>query len=393
MKLNVGKIKALNMPGLFGDGGTLYLKVAATGSKSWVQRITIDGRRHDLGLGGYPVVTLAEAREQAFENRRLVRQGRNPLAEKRRAKSPTFREAAQKTFEANRPRWRNAKHVSQWMQTLERHAMPKLGNLPVHRITAEDVLRVLTPIWSERAETGRKVRQRIRAVLGWAQAHGYVADNVAGDGINAALPAMPKQKKHYRALPFEEVPAVLAIIEGTRASRAAKYCFRFVVLTACRSGEARNATWDEIDLEAREWRVPAKRMKNNAEWRVPLSAPVIELLERARPLRTESGLLFPSPNRRGKPMSDMTLMKLLRDTGLAERCTVHGFRSTFRDWASECTDAPEPVMELSLAHTVGNAVMRAYARSDLLAKRRELMDRWAAHVVATPATRVASAQE
>ncbi|MYE11896.1 MAG: tyrosine-type recombinase/integrase [Gammaproteobacteria bacterium] len=378
-------MKALKEPGLFGDGGTLYLRVAPGGSKAWVQRITIDGRRHDIGLGGYPVVSLVEAREQAFENRRLVRQGRNPLAEKRRARSPTFRDAALKTFEAYRPRWRNAKHVSQWLQTLERHAMPRLGKLPVNRITAEDVLRVLTPIWSERPEIARKVRQRVRTVLGWAQAHGYVADNVAGDGINAALPAMPKQKKHYRALAFRDVPEALAVVEDSKASLAAKCCLRFVVLTACRSGEARNATWDEIDLEGREWRVPAARMKSGVEWRVPLSEPALELLERARPLRDASGLLFPSPVRPGLPMSDMTLTKLLRDTGLAGRCTVHGFRSTFRDWASECTDAPEPVMELSLAHTVGNAVVQAYARSDLLAKRRQLMDGWGAYAAAARA--------
>ncbi len=200
-KLTVAKARSLSEPGLYADGNTLYLRVQRGGSKSWIQRIVIDGKRRDLGLGGFPLVSLAEARDMAFENRRVARRGGDPVADKRRAKVPNFRLAAEATFRANRPRWRNAKHVSQWMQTLERHAMSRLGDVRVDRITPVDVLATLTPLWTSRPETARKVRQRIRAVLGWAAAHGYVDQNVAGEGISAALPTMPKQKAHYRALP------------------------------------------------------------------------------------------------------------------------------------------------------------------------------------------------
>ena len=374
------EIQALAKPGLYGDGGTLYLHVAPGGSKSWIQRLVVHGRRRDIGLGGFPLVRLSEARDLAFKNRRLARRGGDPLAERRRADVPTFREAAESTFEANRPRWRNVKHISQWMQTLERHAMPKIGAMPVDTIGQADVLRVLTPIWTTHAETARKVRQRIRAVLGWAQAHGYINSNAAGEGISAALPTMPKQKQHYRALPYSEVTETLAIITASRASVAAKLAFRFLVLAATCSGEVRGAAWSEVNVKVGEWRIPASRMKGGREHRVPLSDAALEVLREARTLGEESDLVFPSPSRRGRPMSDMTLTKLLRDNGLADRCTVHGFRTSFRTWASERTNAEHAVMELSLAHAVGSQVERAYSRSDLLAKRRRLMDQWADYI-------------
>ena len=368
---------------MYGDGGTLYLRVAPGGSRSWIQRITINGRRHDIGLGGFPLVTLAEARDAAFENRRLARRGGDPLADRRKAKVPTFREAAVRTFEANRPRWRNAKHVASWMQMLEKRVLPVIGAMRVDRISREDVLRILTPIWTKHPEVARKLRQRIRAVLAWAQAHGYVEHNAAGEGIDGALPTMPKQKRHYRALPYGEVAAALATVDASRASLAAKLCLRFVVLTACRSGEARAATWGEIDDDARLWVIPAERMKTGAEHRQPLCDAALAVLTQARKLDDGSGLLFPSPMRRGRPLSDMSLTKVLRDTGLAERATVHGFRTCFRTWASEKTNADHAVMELSLAHAVGPAVERAYARSEMLAKRHRLLDRWGRFVTET----------
>ncbi len=374
-KLTVKKITALNAPGMFGDGATLYLNVAAGGSKSWVQRLTINGQRHDIGLGGYPVVTLADARDAALDNRRLVRAGGDPLADKRKAKMPTFREAAEKTYKANRPRWRNAKVAANWMQQLERHTFKRLGDIPVDRIGREDVLAVLTPIWTSKPEIARKLRQRIRAILKWAQAHGYIEHNTAGEAIDGALPSMPAIKSHFRALPYQDVQAALGTIEASNASMAAKLCLRFVVLTASRSGEARGATWNEIDLEAGLWRIPAERMKAGAEHRVPLSDAAIEVLKGAERLRDDSGLVFPSPRKRGAPLSDMTLTKVLRDTGLAERCVVHGFRSSFRDWCAD-TGKPREIAEAALAHTVGG-VEGAYFRSDLLERRQQLMDQWA----------------
>lgn len=376
-KLSAARIRSLSTPGLHGDGETLYLKVARGGSKSWIQRLSVDGKRRDIGLGGWPTVSLAKARERAFSNRVAVSEGRDPLAEKRLASVPTFRQAAEKTYEAHRPGWRSAKATKNWMQQLELHAFPRLGGVRVDRIGREDVLAVLTPLWTTKREAARKLRQRIRTTLRWCQAHGYVEHNMAGEAISGALPAMPSVRAHYRALPYAEVSEALATIEGSEASLPVKLCFRFLVLTAARSGEARGAAWPEIDEKAREWRIPGNRMKAGVEHRVPLSDAAVAVLEQARVLDDGSGLVFPSVVKPGRPMSDMTLTKVLRSTGLADRATVHGFRSSFRDWASECTDAPHAVMELALAHSVGSAVEQAYARSDLFDRRRELMDRWA----------------
>ena len=375
-RLNHGRIKALKVPGLHGDGDTLYLSVAPGGSKSWVQRVVINRRRHDIGLGGWPVVSLARARERAFANRQAISEGRDPLADKRRASMPTFREAANKTFEANRPRWRSVKTASNWTQQLERHAFEVIGDLPVDQIGREHLLRILTPIWAKRPEVARKLRGRIRATLAWCQALGYVEHNVAGEAIDAALPAMPAVKAHYKALPFEHVSEALRIVRAqTGAAIAVRAAFAFMVLTAARSGEVRLATWNEIDLDAREWRIPAERMKARREHRVPLSDAALAVLTTMQPLRSGGDLVFPSPRRSGRPLSAMTITKLLRDAGID--CVPHGFRTSFRTWASERTNADHAVMELSLAHAVGSAVERAYARTDLFERRRRLMDQWA----------------
>ena len=387
-RLTIKAIREATRPGRYGDGGTLYLNVAAGGTKSWVQRITIDGKQRDIGLGPWPVVTLAEARDLAIDNRRAVRRGVDPLADKHRAKVPTFLEAAQRTFEANRARWRNAKVAANWLQQLERHAFPKLGHRRVDAIDREAVLSVLTPIWTVKPEAARKVRQRIRATLRWAEAHGFIDHNPAGEAINGALPAQPSVREHLRALPYREVGAALATIDESAASVAAKLCLRFLVLTAARSGEARGATWSEIDMEACEWRIPGSRMKAGQDHRVPLSDAALAVLDRARDLRDGSDLIFPSPRRPGQELSDMTLTKVLRTTGFAERATVHGFRSSFRDWAAEKTSAPHAVMELALAHAVGSKVEQAYARSDLLAKRRDLMRRWSDYLTDSTGRRV-----
>ncbi len=373
-KLTVKKVRATNQPGLYGDGNTLYLRVAPGGSKQWVQRLTIDGKRHDIGLGGCSWVTLAEAREAAYANRRLARRGGDPLAAKRRPKVPTFREAAQRTYEALRPRWRNEKVAVNWMQQLERHALARLGDLPVDRIRREDVLSVLTPIWTTKPETGRRVRRNIRATLKWCQAHGFVALNAAGEAIDGALPRMPAVKAHFRALPYSEIGEALDIVQTSSASQVAKLAIKFLIFTAARSGEVRGAMWTEIQGDV--WKIPGERMKAGTEHRVPLSAPALDVLEQARTLDDGSALAFPSPIRRGRKLSNMTLTKVLRDTGLAERATVHGFRSSFRDWCADTGKARE-LAEAALAHTVGG-VEGAYFRSDLFERRQHLMDAWAA---------------
>jgi len=377
MALSVARAKALTAPGRYADGDGLHLVVSATGRKSRVQRITIDRRRRDIKLGSFPAVSLARARERAMENRAAVAQGRDPLAEKHIQTTPTFREAAHAVHKANMPRWRNHRHIASWMQTLERHAMPRLGSTPLDRIDRGDVLRILSPIWTTRPETARRVRQRMRTVFLWGMAHGFIEANPAGEAIDGALPPMPKVKAHFRALPYQEVAGALETVAASQASTAAKLCFRFLVLTAARSGEARGATWDEIDFQGEEWRIPSHRMKAGIEHRVPLSRQAIDVLREAFVLRDDSGLVFPSPLKAGAPMSDMTLTKILRAVGLAERATVHGFRSCFKNWTLEQTDTPWAVSEAALAHVLGNSTEQAYARSDLLERRRALMQQWA----------------
>ena len=247
----------------------------------------------------------------------------------------------------------------------------------IDRITQADVLAALS-IWTTKPSIARKLRQRIRAVFAYAQAHGHIELNVAGEIINAALPAMPSVKEHFRALPYQEVGSALETVEASQASIPAQLCFRFLVLTAARSGEARGATWDEINLQGQVWRIPSERMKAGMEHRVPLSRQAFDLLREAQALRLdEFGLVFPSPLKPGSPMSDMTLTKVLRSTGLAERATVHGFRSSFKNWALEQTDTPWAVSEAALAHVLGNSTEQAYARSDLFERRRALMQQWA----------------
>lgn len=373
------RINTKNEPGLYGDGNTLFPRVAPGGSKQWVQRLVIHGKRRDIGLGGCGWVTLAEAREAAYENRRIARRGGDPLESKRKSKLPLFREAAQSTYDSLRPRWRNEKVAANWMQQLERHAFKRLGEMRVDQIGREDVLAVLTPIWSAKPETGRRVRRCIKATLQWCQAHGLIEVNFAGEAIDGALPRMAAVKAHLRALPYRELPAALHLIESSSATLAARQALRFLILTAARSGEVRGAAWTEIDMENRVWRIPGERMKAGVEHRVPLTGKAMQVIERVRKLGEGGRLVFPSPKRRNCLLSDATLTKVLRNTGLAGRATVHGFRSSFRDWCAD-TARPRELAEAALAHTV-SGVEGAYFRSDLFERRRELMEAWSEFVI------------
>ena len=381
MALSATRARALREPGRYSDGGGLHLFISRGGGKSWVQRITIDGRRRDLGLGAFPAVSLAQARERAARNRAAVADGVDPLAQRRATAVPTFREAARAVHAANLPRWRNGKHTDGWMQSLTRHAMPTLGELPLDRIAQSDVLHVLTPIWTTLPETARRVRQRMRAVFLWGMAHGHLQANPAGEVIDGALPRMPRTKAHFRALPHHEVGEALRTVAASQASMSAKLCLRFLALTAARSGEARGARWEEIDLANAVWRLPSQRMKAGVEHRVPLSRQALAVLREAAALRDGSGLVFPSPLKPGSPLSDMTLTKALRATGYAERATVHGFRSSFKSWTLEETTTPWAVSEAALAHVLGNATEQAYARTDLFERRRALMQAWADYIL------------
>ena len=363
----------------FRDGRGLYLVVRPSGSKAWIQRIVIDGRRTDIGLGGYPDVSLARAREKSQEIRVAVADGRNPRDERRQSAAlPTFREVAERYIQANAPTWRSMKTIQGARSRFESYAYPVFGDARIDRITRRDVLAAIEPIWTAKPSAGRKLRQQIRAVFAYALAHEWVESNPAGEAIGAALAKTPAVKNHFRALPYRDVSAVLRTVEESGSRLAVRLCFRFLVLTAARSGEARGARWDEIDLDTRTWSVPAERMKAGREHRVPLSDAAMEVLHRAEELRGRSGLVFPSS--RGKKLSDMTLTKMLRDNGLAEATTVHGFRTSFKTWAMEMTDAPWAVGEAALAHTLGNSTEQAYARSTLFERRRTLMQEWTDYI-------------
>ena len=372
-------------PGRYSDGNGLILVVWPSGSRNWVQRITIDGKRRDIGLGGYPAVKLAEARETARANRETVRAGGVPLAVRDRA-VPTFEAAAIRRHAELAPGWRNPKHAAQWIATLRQYAFPTFGGQPVSTITTAHVLSVLTPIWHAKPETARRVRQRIIDVMDWAEAHGHRARDFSARGVAAVLKRQNGHgpKAHFRALPYGDVGGALAAVRESQATTATKLAFEFLVLTAARSGEVRLATWAEIDMEGRTWTVPAERMKAGREHRVPLSRAALDVLNQARAAATRqryrgdnpAALVFPAP--RGGPLSDSTISKLIRELGI--QAVPHGFRSSFRDWAAEQSNAPHAVMEAALAHTISNKAKAAYARSDLFDRRRELMDAWAAYL-------------
>ena len=384
-RLNARFAATVTKPGRHGDGNGLYLVVKPSGSKSWVIRTVVRGRRCDIGLGGYPLVSLAEARAAAFDNRKLARAGGDPLALKRRPDIPIFEDAARTVIEIHKPTWRDGgKSAGQWEASLRQYAFPRLGAKRVDTITTADVMAVLLPIWTAKAETARRVRQRIGTIMKWAVAQGYRDDNPAGDAIGAALPKANGARRHFRAVHHSEVGDVIRAVRESQASLASRLAFEFLVLTAARSGEVRGAAWSEIDMDAATWTIPGERMKGGREHRVPLSDRALAVLQEARDLDDGSGLVFPAPAGR-KPMSDSTLSKLLRERGVD--AVPHGFRSTFRDWCSEAAQAPREVAEACLAHVV-RGVEGAYARSDLLDRRRRLMDRWAAYLASDAGDKV-----
>ena len=368
MRLTVQGIKRITKPGRYGDGNGLYLLVQGRGGRSWMQRIVVKGRRVDKGLGSIKWVTLAEARDLAYENMRTARRGGDPFAARRRV--PTFRFACESVEDAADWKGRTAGNRR---AALEAHAA-RLMPIRVDAITRADVIAVLRPIWNTHPGLSRQLRGWIRGTLAWAQAHSYIEGNAA-DGIDAALPKRNGGVTHYAALDYRDVGAALAKIDARPASAAVKALLRFIALTAVRSGEARLAKWSEIDLEAREWRIPADRMKAGIEHRVPLSDAALAVLESMRPLCRADDLIFQS--RRG-PVNSSTIRKTV--TLVAGAATVHGFRSAFRSWCQEQTSYPHAVCEVALSHAVGNAVERSYARSDLFEKRRALMADWATYL-------------
>lgn len=408
-ELSALEVKRLSAPGMYAAGGVpgLHLQVLPTGGKTWLLRVTIganaDGkqRRSEVGLGGYPAITLQQARDKARDVREKIVQGIDPIAERKaahsallasRANAMTFETAAQSFIEAKADEWRNPKHRQQWNNTLETYAFPTIGRLQVQDIDTPHVLAILKPIWKAKTETATRVRQRIESVLDWATARQY------RDGLNPArwkghldmMLARPRKvatTSHHPALPVAGVSRFMAHLRkmdgiGARA-------LEFTILNAARSGEVRGATWDEINIDQATWTIPAGRMKAGKEHRVPLTGDAVKLLK-SLPRMEGSNLVFPAA--RGGELSDATLTAVIKRMHATEAkagrkgyldpkqhkiATPHGFRSTFRDWAAEGTNHAHDVVEMALAHTIGNKTEAAYRRGDLFQKRRALMDDWA----------------
>ena len=374
-KLTVGyvqRLKSTDKNRRYSDGDGLSLVVRPNGSKAWQVRIVQGAVKTDKGLGSYPGVKLAEARRKASDMRSAAAAGRS--VDEVVSSVPSFKTVAEMYLKANAPTWRHHKTEGDTRTRLESYAYPSFGTTPVDRIRRRDVMDVLTPIWTDKPAVGRKLKQAMNRVFIHALARDWVTVNPVDEAVGQALPKTPATREHFRSMPYPAVPAAMVTVAGGPSSDAVRLCFRWLVLTASRSGEARNARWQDIDLKNRTWTIPGSMMKSGREHRVPLSTQAAAVLTDAVPLMDGSGLVFPGAN---GALSDMTLTKLLRGNGLAETATVHGFRTSFKTWCMETTDTPWAVGEAALAHTLGNSTEQAYARTDLFDRRRDLMQLWA----------------
>ena len=367
--LTAARIKTLG-PGTHTDGSGLALRVDAHG-KRWVLRVTVDGQRRQFGLGGYPAVTLSKARAKAQTKLRAVRQGHEPTSSKpARPDLPTFQQVAEQAIDLRRPAWRNGRIAKQWDSSLRLYVYPTIGCTPIDKVTPLDVLAILNPIWHTKAETSTRVQQRMGVVFAFAVGMQWRIDNPVS-AVASLLPKRQRTKRNHPALPHADVPAALREIRNSTALPRTKLALEFLILTAARSGEARGATWAEIDLKSATWTIPAHRMKMRRDHRVPLSDRAVVILSEARELSDGDGLVFSTT---GKQITDMAFSMLLRR--LQIEAVPHGFRSSFRTWAAD-NNVEWAAAETALAHRVGNSVEAIYIRTDLFDKRRGLMQQWA----------------
>lgn len=384
-KLTDVKAKGRLPSGRHSDGGGLYLNVGPTGGKSWIFMWTQQGRRREMGLGAYPAISLANARAIAVECREAVAADRDPIAERDREAEPTFGEAAERFISSMEGGWRNEKHRDQWRSTLKTYCS-SIADKRVSLINTTDVLGVLTPIWPTVPETASRVRGRIERVLDFAKAKGWRAgENPAlwRGHLKNVLPARQRLSRgHHAAMPYADLPLFMVRLRAVEA--LAGRAMELAILTAARSGEVLGARWPEFDLDEAVWIVPPERMKGGREHRVPLPKQAATMLRKLHETRQQDEhYVFPG-QKRGKPLSSMAMEMLLRR--LKVDVTVHGFRSSFRDWAGDSTSFPREIAEAALAHAIGDATEAAYRRSDALARRRKLMDAWAAYLDAPKAS-------
>ena len=366
--------KLRKLPGRHADGGGLYLEVGATGSASWLVRMQKAGKRRDFGLGSADKLTLAKAREARDLVRGQFEAGLDPVAERRKAGGiPTFRVAAATVHKAQKTAWSEGKHGDQWIRSLELYAFPRIGDVPVNKIDRHEILDVLLPIWVEKNETARRVRQRIGSILDWAFVKGFRETEAPMRALSRGLPRINAERGHFEAMPYADVPGFVAQLrDGDSIGRLA---LEALVLTAARSGEVRGATWSELDLDGALWSIPAERMKGNKPHLIPLSPAAVAVFRRALALRTgDAAVVFPGLVK-GKPISDATMGKVLRVMG--ETAKPHGFRSSFKDWCGEVAGFPNELSEAALAHAIGNKSEAAYRRGTLLDRRRAMMNAWA----------------
>ena len=373
-------------PGRHADGHGLYLFVRPNGTRSWVQRLVIGDRRCDLGLGGYPLVALAEARVTAFENRKLARAGGDPTAVRARPTAPVFREIVEAVIKARSGNWSTRGTERRWRHVFETLVFPRIGDKPVNLVSLDDLREIVAPHWKGRGSMGYMLRQHLDCVMQWAVAHKYRPDNPAAE-LSVLLPKVKAVVRHHPSLPYPKGPAAMAAVGVSEADPAVKFMLLFLVLCASRFSEAAGVCWSEVDVGAQVWTLPADRMKSRRRHQVPLSAQALELLERARALGRPGELVFPVRSRRGvfRPVAPAAVTRLLRSLDLFDdegrRVVTHGFRSTFRVWAMEQAQAPFEVCEAALAHVQSDRTVAAYARSDLFDARRVLMQRWADYVL------------
>lgn len=397
MAQNIARLSVRSLstkgPGLHADGRGLYFQVK-NGGRSWILRYSLDGKARYMGLGSYPDTSLADARTKASKARQLRQDGIDPIEERRErrrkarleaARFVTFESAAQRYIEMNKAGWKNAKHALQWEATLKTYAYPVFGSLPVQSVDTGLVMKALGKIWNSKTETATRLRQRIECVLDWATAHGYrTGENPARwrGHLNKLLPKASKVRKvkHFAALPYAELPGFFADL-GKRKTASAK-ALAFTILTAARSGETRLARLVEINFEDAIWTIPGERTKSGRDHRVPLTKEALALVARGKQNDPQT-LLF--PNDMGEALSDATMRKYLQQDMAQPKTTVHGFRSTFKDWATECTNFPGEISEAALGHVVGDKTEAAYRRGDALNRRRRLMEAWTKFATSGPA--------
>jgi integrase len=368
------RVDSLRLTGMYGDGEGLYLCVSKGGTKSWILRTTVYGRRRELGLGSTSLVTLSEAREEARRLRKVARGGGDPETIRNR-ETLTFEEAAKRVHEKLSPTWSNGKHAAGWLSAVEFYVFPKIGKRPISKVGTPDVLAILEPIWTEKHPTARRVLQRLSVIFDWAKVAGHYPFENPVNGVKKALGAVNSRATHMASMAWPDLPVFMKELEAREGVSART--LEFIILTAVRSGEARGAKWKEIDNKERVWNIPAERMKRRIPHSVPLSSAAWAVLERMRGMNEE--LIFPSnqssSSGKAREQSVNVFQALLRRMN-RDGFTVHGFRSTFRNWASEGFKVEREVAEAALSHATGNAVERAYARSDLLDRRRPLMEEW-----------------